>query len=292
MAWTNLPWCLHFSRGTDLLSTGELPLQGAKNWWFLQRILHTAPWLTCSDFVEICTKECYVQSVASRDGTFVHSASIDATKVSSLYLHFLEALLRWFSEWMLGSLDVLVFLRIKKQTSAIQDELPFDSNLTQPMFALTLWGQCYELTEKGTAHPQVHSTHDFCTEKMLREISTKSVTLSEANHVCFMLNIRCCRTSRELTCPTLVKGKSSKHDFWWDMLVPRRVGLVSYGDASNHRDDADDAAFFGMPPARILDFLTWIEEGRFQVASDEIPRLFIVTLGQKLNETNLETHKV
>lgn len=76
------------------------------------------------------------------------------------------------------------------------------------------------------------------------------------------------------------------------MLVPRRVGLVSYGDASNHRDDADDAAFFGMPPARILDFLTWIEEGRFQVASDEIPRLFIVTLGQKLNETNLETHKV
>lgn len=188
MAWTNLPWCLHFSRGTDLLSAGEWPLQGAKNWWV--PAAHFA-YGAVVDLFRLCGDlHKVMQYRVWHRGTHLCTQRFDWCHkgfftLSSLSWSSLEVIF-WMNAWPSWC---FVFLSIKKQVQLIQDELPLIL-IWRLMFALTLWGQCYELTEKGMcatcfciysllwclhdheiwrakrpAHPQ-QSTHGFCTQNV------------------------------------------------------------------------------------------------------------------------------
>ena len=129
-----------------------------------------------------------VQSVASRDAPLYTAPRL----MSQRFLHSIFTFLKLsWGDFLNECLAVLMFCFSQYQEiSAInQDELPLIL-IWRLMFALTLWGQCYELTEKGMcatcfciyillwclddheiwrakrpAHPQ-QSTHGFCTQNV------------------------------------------------------------------------------------------------------------------------------
>lgn len=240
MAWTNLPWCLHFSRGTDLLSTGELPdsrvlkIGGSSSAFCIRR----RGWLvqTLWRFAQSNA----VQSVASMDATLYTAPRLMPQRFLHSIFTFLK--LSW-GDFLNECLAVLMFCFSQYQeTSAINSRrASFDSNLTldvcidalRPMlwidrkrhvcdvllhlqsFVMSPWPwnmACQEACTSTAKHPWL--LHPKC-----RCISTKSRPLSEANHFCFILNL------------------SSQQ---WSLWFP----TVTF---SHHRDDA---AFF------------WIEEGK------------------------------